>query len=110
MDVARGFGGLSIRGNTAEVTGSCSQGARLEESGSPEPFVHAYGGHDLIFNPIPWDGVSQRSSASRIIQSTPQPAPGTCPPPYPPLGLRPRPLRVPISIALAEPEGWVGWR
>ena len=44
----RGLGGLSVGLNPAQLTGPRRKSARLEETGSPEPFVNAYGRHDLL--------------------------------------------------------------
>jgi hypothetical protein len=47
-DFARRLGGLAVGLNPAELAGLCGEGACLEESGGPEPFVDADGGHDVF--------------------------------------------------------------
>lgn len=47
-DIARGFCGLAIGLNPAQLTGASSKSACLEESGSPKPFVDPYGRHKGI--------------------------------------------------------------
>ena len=47
-DFPRSLGGLAVGSNPAEFTGAGGEGSRLEESGRPEPFVDAHGGHDLF--------------------------------------------------------------
>jgi hypothetical protein len=42
------LGSLSVGLNPSEFTSPCSKRARLEESGSPEPFVHSHSGHNPI--------------------------------------------------------------
>src|SRR5437016_8302708 len=50
-DLARSLCLLSVGLNPAEFTGPCSERARLEESGSPEPLIHSYAGHNPILIP-----------------------------------------------------------
>jgi hypothetical protein len=46
VNLARSLGELPIGLNPAKFTGSCSQAARLEKSGSPQPLVDPNAGHD----------------------------------------------------------------
>src|SRR5712692_3922107 len=48
-DLTRSLGSLSVGLNPAEFACPCSERARLEESGGPEPFVHSHPGHNPIF-------------------------------------------------------------
>ena len=45
----RWFRRLSIRFDASEVTGFDGEGARLEESGRPQPLIYSYAGHSSIF-------------------------------------------------------------
>jgi hypothetical protein len=47
MNLARSLGELPVRLDPAKFTGSRSQAARLEKSGSPQPFVDPNASHDL---------------------------------------------------------------
>ena len=51
-DLTRSLGWLSVGLNPAELTYPCSERARLEESGGPEPLVHSHAGHDAISQPL----------------------------------------------------------
>jgi hypothetical protein len=48
MDFAGRLGRLSVRFDSAEITGSGGDGASLEESGGPEPLVHSHASQRLI--------------------------------------------------------------
>jgi hypothetical protein len=47
-DLARSLGWLSIARNPTEFARLCSERARLEEAGGPEPLVHSHVGHSPI--------------------------------------------------------------
>src|ERR1017187_3049853 len=50
-DLTRSLGSLPVGLNPAEFKCPCSERARLEESGGPEPLVHSHAGHNPILVP-----------------------------------------------------------
>jgi hypothetical protein len=61
MDLARRFGFYFVGTNTAKVAGFGGEGARLEETGGPEPLVDANG----VFV-LPWDQGNSRMLSGRV--------------------------------------------
>ena len=62
-NLARRFHRLIVGSNPAQLTGSCSQATRFEESGGPEPFVDPNAGHSSILMALP----QELGCASKVL-------------------------------------------